>query len=757
MQPHYSEPTKAGIIHCHLQVKSALPQDLGHIPFAPLVDFAALITRAGVAGRLDPNSIEITNLATGAAVEYGRSEDFAYGDSGRLEWVIEDPAHTEYAIRFEYSAGRPPLEPQAYIPLVGVGDLLHYNAGAPRPLTLSSSMKLVDLSGDGNADLVGCWNYYHRPGAPLGGVVCYPRTGNKGDFTFGELVRLRYVETRGDRELKHFPGTYVHADFVDFDGDGLVDIVFAERSSGELIFFLNSGARDGGGWPIFVRYPSIPVPFHNIQSLRAVDVDGDGAVDLVINGHFIRNGNSQNWPFEPQPPVDLGAGELVDFLDVDGDGRLEMIALEVAGVNPDNIHGHSALTWQRQMAGEPLAFGAVRLLKGVSGSSSCSLISAVRDGGRRGVLLQCDAYQKIVFCELTGFAAGEPCFEPGATAASLAAVASWSDQAWPCQCDWNGDGVWDLLIGGGYGWPRLVLNEGSNERPSLREPEPIEAADGIIRVLRDDILHGNHPHNMGYPYPVLVDWDGDGLKDLLLPNETNRIVWYRNIGTNKEPRFGRREFLEVDGFADSASLRAASGRDGANKALPNYPYPFDKRAPFFWRTGAAFADWNGDGLMDFITHSWDRKATLFVQYFDAQGKRRLRLQGPVRLIDGRPIDDAIVGRAQHWTESFRAVDWNGDGRMDLLYNLAATGEIYLLRNAGTPSEPLFELPRQLHCYGEPIAFTIHGPHAWAGDFNGDGKPDLLGCTEWSVYPFYAHAALEMDEHPHYQINIVEGA
>ena len=85
----------------------------------------------------------------------------------------------------------------------------------------------------GNADLVGCWNYYHRPGAPLGGVVCYPRTGNKEDFTFGELVRLRYVETRGDGELKHFPGTYVHADFVDFDGDGLGDIVFAERKPNE--------------------------------------------------------------------------------------------------------------------------------------------------------------------------------------------------------------------------------------------------------------------------------------------------------------------------------------------------------------------------------------------------------------------------------------------------------------------------------------------------------------------------------------------
>ena len=39
----------------------------------------------------------------------------------------------------------------------------------------------------------------------------------------------------------------------------------------------------------------------------------------------------------------------------------------------------------------------------------------------------------------------------------------------------------------------------------------------------------------------------------------------------------------------------------------------------------------------------------------------------------------------------------------------------------------------------------------AGDFNGDSKPDLLGCVEWSVYPFYAHAALEMSEHPRYEI------
>jgi hypothetical protein len=57
------------------------------------------------------------------------------------------------------------------------------------------------------------------------------------------------------------------------------------------------------------------------------------------------------------------------------------------------------------------------------------------------------------------------------------------------------------------------------------------------------------------------------------------------------------------------------------------------------------------------------------------------------------------------------------------------------------------------CFGEPIRITNHGPHPWPGDFDGDGKPDIVACVEWSVYPFYSHAALMMKKRPTYRLEL----
>jgi hypothetical protein len=160
--------------------------------------------------------------------------------------------------------------------------------------------------------------------------------------------------------------------------------------------------------------------------------------------------------------------------------------------------------------------------------------------------------------------------------------------------------------------------------------------------------------------------------------------------------------------------------------------------------------------MDLATHDgYTRKLTLFARYRDEQGALRLKKAGPMILSDRRLIDDTIVERTRHWTESFRPVDWDGDGLLDVMYACggteAAKGSIYLLLNVGTKQEPLFAAPRTMCCYGWPIKVTDHGPNPWPGDLDGDGQPDLLTCVEWSVYPFFTHAAIEMPERPTYEL------
>mgnify|MGYP001286976086 CR=1 FL=1 len=755
-----------------LDIVSKLPGDLGYIPISVEIDFGAKIAevkdnppplelppqpklrRTGrrVDGletkddrsrrsRLDPNSIQVLDLATGESVAFGRSDDFSYGDRGRLEWVIQDSSHNSFEIRFRAVESRPALEPQSYVPMVGVGDLLRYNAGETRPMVLSKPTRLVDLTGNGKPDLAGCWNYYYRPGDPISGVVCFPRQGSKDEFMFGDMARLRYVEERGSKELHHFPGVYVEADFADLNGDGLPDIVFADMRDEAVTVYLNTGDRDDGGLPIFVKDVEIPAPVSQNAGICVVDLDGDGVLDLVVNGHFIRNLNSNGWPFEPSDPVDLKTGKRLSFIDLTGDGRPDALSMPVGGYD-------QRLVWHRNKGKDPIEFNPGEPLAGID-LEYCSLVCAMTDGDRPGVLVQHNMYQNLSFFELVGHNSGKPEFTCLGRAESMSAVMSFSDQAWPCKCDWNGDGVYDLVIGGGYGWPRVVINEGTNERPAWGEPKLILSEGEPIRIRRDEILFSEHWHNMGYPYPVFVDWDGDGLPDLLLPNETNRILWFRNVGTLDAPKFGPRQFLEVEGYPDSETFRRETGEKTMGPDMPTNP--FDEHSPFYYRCGIALADWNADGLMDFIAFDNFSKATLFVQYRDASGKLRLKREGRVKLVDDREIDDSIVGRTKHWTESFRAVDWDGNGLTDLVYSLAATGKIYLLRNVGTGEEPLFDVPREFKYYGEEMGFTIHGPNAWAGDFNGDGKPDLLGCVEWSVYPFFAHAALEMDTHPEYLI------
>ena len=53
---------------------------------------------------------------------------------------------------------------------------------------------------------------------------------------------------------------------------------------------------------------------------------------------------------------------------------------------------------------------------------------------------------------------------------------------------------------------------------------------------------------VGHAAPLVVDWDGDGKKDLLVGQfGEGKLRIYLNKGTDKEPRFEGFKYLQVDG------------------------------------------------------------------------------------------------------------------------------------------------------------------------------------------------------------------
>ena len=95
-------------------------------------------------------------------------------------------------------------------------------------------------------------------------------------------------------------------------------------------------------------------------------------------------------------------------------------------------------------------------------------------------------------------------------------------RAAPVVVDWNEDGKKDLVLGNGSGEIFVFLNAGTNQQPVFGKP--IKLNGGKLDV-------GSNSS------PEVVDWDGDGKKDLVIGNSDGEILIYLNKGTNYEPQF----------------------------------------------------------------------------------------------------------------------------------------------------------------------------------------------------------------------------
>lgn len=94
--------------------------------------------------------------------------------------------------------------------------------------------------------------------------------------------------------------------------------------------------------------------------------------------------------------------------------------------------------------------------------------------------------------------------------------------AYPQIVDWNEDRKIDLLVGDTNGQITLFINIAPRGDPQL-------ASQGFVKAGGNDLNVGNRAA------PVVVDWNNDGKKDLVVGDDEGYVRLYLNSGTNSEP------------------------------------------------------------------------------------------------------------------------------------------------------------------------------------------------------------------------------
>ena len=206
----------------------------------------------------------------------------------------------------------------------------------------------------------------------------------------------------------------------------------------------------------------------------------------------------------------------------------------------------------------------------------------------------------------------------------------------PWVADWDLDGRLDIIVNDIWGAVTWYRNTGSRTRPELAAAQPVEV-EWPGKPPKPEWNwwepKGRQLVTQWRTTPRVVDWDRNGLPDLVMLNHQGYLSLYRRARRN-----GRlvllppeRIFVEPGGrFLYLAAGRA--GRSGRRKIDT--------------------VDWDGDGDLDLLT---DGDGPVWYENTGSQEKPVMRLRGPVLKTDLGGHNATPVG-----------VDWNADGQLDLL-------------------------------------------------------------------------------------------
>lgn len=501
---------------------------------------------------------------------------------------------------------------------------------------------------------------------------------------------------------------------------------------------------------------------------QLVDFDGDGALDVSVgidywgdfgplNGgegafnaqgewtrgklrgyvYILRNTGTTAAPTYAAPVRLQAGGQDVDpygmpspmWGDFRGTGKLDLICGEFRDgfTFYENTGTRTAPVYA---AGRALTIGGERLHMDL-----CMITPTAVDFNGDGFLdIVCgDEDGRVAFLENTGKTVdGMPQFLPPRYFRQFADGVKFGALATPYAVDWDGDGLEDIIAGNSAGYIAFIKNLGGTPT-RWAAPVYLSAAGKLIREQAgpNGSIQGPAEAKWGYSVLSVADWDGDGLPDIITNGIWGKVVWYKNVGTRTAPKLAAGQPVELTLPAGAANPAPAW----------NWWQPAGRELITQWRTTPQMFDWNGDGLMDLVMSDADGYLALYERHraadgtltlapaqrvfwsegassFDSNGKPTNKESGPLRLNDG------AYGRGGRRT--FCIVDWDGDGRPDILIN--SNPNVNFFRNLGKNAAGQW----RFHDEG-PVSTHVLAGHATKPTYFASTRQLLIGAEDGFFY------------------------